>query len=212
MIALLTSCGRPDLLEKTLESLLKIDNVEIIIHEDSSDLGLAKTCWTISEGYESVDDLILTKGLGQHGSIEMFLKQNRGNAYYLHLEDDWEFDGTTEWIKHSIELMEENTKIIKVLAREGSPHPCNHDRELILSPTKSFKYGFMQPWSSADGTLWNGFSWNPGITRLEALLEFTPFPKWEQELATSIYNAGYLVAELAIPVYKHIGDGHSTHG
>lgn len=179
MEALITSCGRPDLLACTLSSLYFNQQTELFvtIHED----GLSK--------------------IGQHKSIEKFIEKTEGK-YYLHCEDDWQFENTYDWIKRSIEIMEEDNSIIKVLARHDSPHPCDHDKN---------GYGILQPWQGADGILWHGFSWNPGITRLDLLKQFITFPKWEQELAEQIYNAGYRVAELSRPIYKHIGYGRSTH-
>lgn len=179
MKALITSCGRTDLLACTLSSLFYNQNnkIFITIHED----GLSK--------------------IGQHASIEKFISSYQ-EKYYLHCEDDWQFNNTYDWITRSIEIMEDDPMIIKTLAREGSPHPCNHDKN---------GYGILDPWAGPDGIVWHGFSWNPGVTRADILKQFMPFPKWEQDLAELIYKAGYKVAELSVPVYKHIGDNRSTH-
>lgn len=206
MLALLTSCGRPDLLEKTLASLSSED-IKIIVHEDCDIHELAIQCYRIADTHPAsilVEDIVMTCGLGQHGSIEKFIQEHQTHLHYLHLEDDWEF-GITNWINNSLAIMYDDESIIKVLARDGSPHPCTHDRN--IGPTK---YGILEPWEN-EGIKWHGFSWNPGVTRLDLLKQFMPFPKWEQDLAEKIYNAGYRVAELAQPVYKHIGDGRSTH-
>lgn len=183
MLALLTSCGRFDLLTKTLESLYnnQASDIFVIIHEDGK------------------------SRYGQHASIDKFLKSNNVK-YYLHLEDDWEFNNTYNWIADSIKIMESDPEIIKVLCRQDSPHPCTHDKSL-----DNIKYGYLKPWKSNDDIIWHGFSWNPGVTRLDLLKQFLPFKKWEQDVAKQIYDAGYKTVELAKPIYKHIGDDRSTH-
>lgn len=228
MLTLLTSAGRIDLLEKTLESFYKDQqhNINLIIHEDNQSPDVAGMNKLIDKFFNFKDEIIYVNHLNQHKSIEQFLK-NKESKYFVHLEDDWHFENTYDWISSSINIMEADQKIIKVLCRDGSPHPCDHkyqffnneirqDRRLHLSPAACdrFNYeefGFVEPWQAPDNVTWHGFSWNPGVTRFDLLKQFIPFPKWEQELAKNIFDAGYKVVELANPIYKHIGDGRSTH-
>lgn len=207
MVALITSCGREDLLLKTIGSLTmnQMEPLKIVIHEDHLGATKENTLRSSLDHWITTD---LTGGIGQHASIEKFLNFFERMAFYLHVEDDWEFKNTYNWIEASMDIMLNHPDVIKVLAREASPHPCSHDH--ILDHENNIKYGFLQPWEN-DGIKWHGFSWNPGVTRLSMLKQFAPFPKHEQELAERIYNAGYKVAELSIPVYNHIGDGRSTH-
>lgn len=207
MDALLTSSNRPDLLRKTLDSFIDQTNKfhldEVLIHEDFVG-NIGYNIDLLLETFPEVDGCF-TRGLGQHGSIEKFLK-GYDRDFYIHLEDDWEFNNTYDWIDVSKRIMEEHAHVIKVLARVDSPHPCNHPYMINGIP-----YGFIDPWTGEDSIKWHGFSWNPGVTRVKYLKEFMPFPKWEQDLAERIYKAGYRVVELGKPVYKHIGDGRSTH-
>jgi hypothetical protein len=198
MLSLLTSCGRFDLLQHTVDSLLKNQQVNLFIdiHEDSNTINFQ------NKDLPNIN-VVFTGGRGQHASIERFLNRYPDQKHYLHLEDDWEFNNDYNWIERSLEIMKQDPSVIKVLCRENSPHPCKHDVNL--------GYGYIHPWQAPDGTVWHGFSWNPGVTRLDLLKQFIPFPKWEQELAANIFNAGYKVVELIKPVYKHIGDGRSTH-
>lgn len=197
MVTLITSCGRTDLLNRTIDSLLENQKNQLLlcIHEDKPGHRIRIT--------RNLNNYILsnTNGKGQHGSIAEFVK-SFSNKYYLHCEDDWEFNNTYNWIAESVKIMEADPMIIKVVCRDGSPHPCAHDTEK--------GYGILDPWYS-EGILWHGFTWNPGVTRLDLLKQFIPFGKWEQDVAEAIYKKGYKVAELIKPVYKHIGDGRSTH-
>lgn len=202
MLALLTSCGRPDLLQATLNSLLGM-KIPVIVHEDSDDTeSIIKIC----KGYNA--SCILTNGIGQHKSIEFFLRSIdhiEGEMYYLHLEDDWQFEGNFKWIHDSIQVLEDDKNIIKVLCRKDTPHPCNHDR----ITEDGIEYGIIEPWTN-DGIKWFGFSWNPGVTRVDLLKTYLPLPKFEENLAGEMWRRGHKVAELKNKVYHHIGDGRST--
>lgn len=203
MFALLTSCNRVDLLQRTLQSLhwqQRYAPLLVFIHEDAKEPAWAPAV------YNSVGDTIFTKGIGQHASIEQFLNKYYGAKYYLHLEDDFYFENDYNWIQASLDIMEADPTIIKVLARQDSQHPCTHDREI-----NGYKYGILQPDWHHVGITWQGFSWNPGVTRMDLLKQFVPFRKWEQDVAEDIAAAGYKVAELQQKVYNHIGGGRSTH-
>jgi hypothetical protein len=179
MQALLTSSGRFDLLYTTLNSLYRDQKYKF---------------------YTTIYDDGLLK-IGQHNSIEGFILPKH-DKYYLHLEDDWIFNNSYDWISESIKIMEADEKIIKVICREDISHPVEFkDGYGIL------KY-WIDPWKNNE---WFGFGWNPGVTRCDLLKNFIPFPKWEQELSKQIYEAGYKVAALERGVCRHIGQGRSTH-
>lgn len=204
MLTLITSCGRPDLLTQTINSLVEnqVHKLAIAINEDSESVSI------IPPIPNTMINTYHVKGRNQHASIEKFLRAAvKGvQKYYLHCEDDWLFDNSYDWITESIKIMQNDPKIIKVLCRFDSPHPCEHN----ININDTLSYGILESWGN-EGILWKGFSWNPGVTRLDLLSGFMPFPKTEQELAELIYNEGYKVAELSIPIYKHLGDGKSTY-
>jgi len=180
MEALITACGRPDLLHQTISSLYEKQEYKFLL--------------TIQEDW-------LTK-IGQHDSIQTFLnKITLPEKYYLHCEDDWLFENSYDWISESIKIMEEDPKIIKVLCNSDSPHPQGNPH---------IGYTILKPWENK-GILWSGFSWNPGVTRVDLLKKFMPFPRWEQELAAEIHGVGYKVARLNNGVCTHIGQNRSTH-
>ncbi len=211
MTCLITSCGRPDLLQKTIESLLigQRSPLRILVHEDSPDPQIKTQYY----GLNTADIMyFMTNGIGQHKSIEHFLKSEHSKhlKYYLHCEDDFEFKNSYDWIDASVRIMQEDPMIIKVLAREGSPHPCVHKEYIRTGPDQFIQYGYLEPWTGNDGIKWSGFSFNPGITRADLLRQFISFPRWEQELAEKIHVAGFKVVEIIPPVYSHIGDGRTT--
>lgn len=209
MLTLLTSSGRYDLLEKTLRSFFHKQQtyIDLIIHEDSD-----TNEKIIVPRYPGLrrESTIYIKGKNQHASIEKFLAYefrtvtDRDEKYYLHLEDDWEFENIYDWIKESIKIMEQDDSIIKVLARQDIAHGN-------LTPVLGKNYSILEPWASDDSIVWHGFGWNPGLTRIDLLKRFLPFPEKEQHLSEKIYEAGYKTVQLNKPVYKHIGEGRSTH-
>lgn len=242
MICLLTSCGRHDLLKETLDSLFENQKYEldVTLHEDANIFN----AHSINDAIRThrIKFIAITNGIGQHASIEKFLKGAPDNKYYLHLEDDWLIDNRYDWIQASIDIMEADPTIIKVLARKDSPHPCNYDFSLsflktqVSSESGNLRYlpempyiseakhlnennegyksvnnfGYLQPWEN-DGINWRGFSFNPGVTRLDLLRQFVPFGKHEQDVAQAIYDADYKVVALEDGVYEHIGQNRSTH-
>lgn len=222
MLTLLTSCGRSDLLHTTIISLLegqRSDLPYIIVHEDADgELRHSSEMHTMNDAKTRIT-MHRTCGIGQHASIDQFLKYTPEDKYYLHCEDDWKFDNSYNWIKYSMNIMEADPTVIKVLARKGSPHPCIHSEsigQVFNTSTSLFipdlKYGYIEPWTNPeDNKTWHGFSWNPGVTRLDLLKKFSPLLSFEQDVAKKIYEAGYKVVELSVPVYEHIGEGRSTH-
>lgn len=195
MLTLITSCGRGELLLKTIESLhmSTMEQLKVTVHEDAKDASLI--LWP---GLKT----ITTKGIGQHASIDKFLKQhqNSGNKYYLHCEDDWEFNKDHQnWIADSIEIMESDPSIIKVLAYGENIHAYKTENDIqYLMPTEFY------------GNMWYGWSWNPGVTRFDLLSKYDILNMSEHEKSIKIHNDGLKVAYLPYPLYTHIGGEQST--
>lgn len=243
MKVLITSCGRLDLLKRTLRSLLHKQQYifsGIVVHEDSPRLTKEQSDELNRMQHEFQFELVLLGGIGQHKSIEKFLSEY-GGEYYLHVEDDWEFENDRDWIKESVEILETDEGVIKVLCRKDSPHPCEYNycvgnsmlrtwaengkenpvlskKVVTIAVKKSDdrghwtcdNFGYLYPWEN-NGITWSGFSWNPGVTRVEGLRYFMPFQKFEQEVAEDIYKGGLSVVALEQGVCAHIGEGRSTH-
>lgn len=214
MIVFITSCGRPDLLEQTLNTFMlnnPLKKIDLIIHEDSTDIALASACAMVAQrtNFNSLQ-FHCTNGLGQHASIEKFLREAPDEKYFIHLEDDWEFDNSYDWISASIAIMEERPEIIKVLCRKDSVHPCEHNKITFEDGTIPHQWDYLQSWKNK-GIVWRGFSWNPGVTRLDYLKKFAPFPQWEQNVAEEIWKKEFMTAELKRKIYTHIGQNRSTH-
>jgi len=214
MKVFITSCGRPDLLERTIESFIRMNfrkflsssgRFNIVVHEDSNPVVLPN-----ENTMNYISELIETRGIGQHKSIEAFLERC-DDEFYIHLEEDWNFENNNDWIRSAIEIMQNDKSIIKVICRIDSEHPCIHNKKITLQSGEICEYGILTEWTGPDGIHWPGFTWNPGVTRPKYLKKAMPFGRKEQDVAWQIDSMGYRVAELKIKSYKHIGDGRSTH-
>ncbi len=216
MIALITSCNRHELLQQTIDSLLKDQKqkLAIAINEDSTTVMLMPAV----PGH--IINTYRLDGKGQHHSISLFLfnASKNGHRYYLHCEDDWLFDNSYDWIMESVKILQSDPMIIKVLCRADSPHPVVYDRKINKKGYQEkvtedeATFGILEPWTDPfKGHKWHGFSWNPGVTRLDLMPQFLPLPETEQQVAEQIYLAEYKVAVLKVGVCTHIGGNQSTH-
>lgn len=219
MITLITSCNRHELLQQTIDSLLKDQKqkLAIAINEDGPSVMLMPAVPGHMINTYKLD------GKGQHHSIGLFIFNASKNKhrYYLHLEDDWLFDNSYDWIMESVKILQSDPMIIKVLCRSDSPHPVVYDR-IINKSGQQIKlkdeylddatFGILEPWTDLwKGHIWHGFSWNPGVTRLDLMPQFLPLPETEQQVAEQIYLKEYKIAVLRKGVCAHIGENKSTH-
>lgn len=180
LLTIITACGRDALLEQTKQSLI------------------ANTDFSLK--LEVYNDLYR---VGQNWNLNQAL-QGRKEKYYLHCEDDWLIQDTNKyWVDESLKILADNPRIIKVINRSDSVHPCDfeHGNYGILNH-------WVDPWCHVD---WFGFGWNVGVTRLDLLQRFMPIVGKEQDLSKRIHDAGYKVALLKNSTAIHIGGEQSTH-
>jgi hypothetical protein len=106
----ITSCGRWDLLEKTLYSFTACNTYPIdryILIEDS---GKAEMKDKIMEKYPFIDVVLNEVPIGQIASIDTAY-QMVTTPYIFHLEDDWHFHTEGDFIKESIDILESMVRI-----------------------------------------------------------------------------------------------------
>ena len=186
MKCVITSCNRHELLIQTLESLWGFD--EYIIWEDSP--------VKVPQVRKNQRVVYSIENQGQTESINQLYQLVKDEKYVMHAEDDWVFQYTDlEWIQESIEMIE-SFDLIKV--------QCRH---LWDNPHKNVdENGIIQPWVNGND-IWNGWTYNPGITDVQKFLEFLPNHLSEYELDKKIhYNTGQLMPG----VCRHIGYEQST--
>ena len=202
-----TSCGRPDLLERTLESFFALNEYPLagtIIIEDGP----------ANPPVFPVPDLTyLANGvrIGQVNSIDRAYSLVQ-TPYVLHWEDDWEtYRGG--FIEPSLEILERYSDILQVWIRA---HDDTEGHPIVQLPQ------FNVPTISTDDEGWDGFKWAPGLRRMSDYRRIGGYSQFKHrnsfgsELAISnAYHAlGYHAAILPDPAgyVRHTGDDRSLGG
>jgi hypothetical protein len=206
----LTSCGRHDLLDRTLQSFRAFNTYEgikrLIVVEDG-DGDPAEVC-----AKHGAELLRLSARMGQTAAIDRAYAEVDTN-YIFHLEDDWEFyrEG---FIEKSRSILEVDPSTLLVWLRawnDTNGHPLS-----FVSPDRSF--GVM---AAGHDSWWYGFTFNPALRRLadyrrigsvtEHRLENYPWHgggAHEAALNAAYYKLGYRAVILDETGYvRHIGWG-----
>jgi len=187
----ITSCGRPELLKRTLESFVKFNTYpikEAILCEDS--------------GIPNIVDFVTTilpvpvlfcynqKRIGQMKTIEKYTKLIQ-TPYVFHLEDDYEFFDSG-FIELSFKIMDSDPKISQVLLEDEQHGYFKVD---IGNPL-CYKILTDNPQithvNNGDGAL-NIFSWRPSLKRIEIQKLRMPYELWDDEytIELEINKRGY---------------------
>jgi len=214
----ITSCGRPHLLKRTLESFVKYNTYpikEVILCEDSGIQGIVDFAkdilpYPIVVYYNEVR-------IGQMKTIEKYT-QLIATPYVFHLEDDYEFFDSG-FIELSFEIMKTDSNISQVLLEDEQHTFTKIDignplcYKLMTSPQHEY-------WvNNGDGSL-SCFSWRPSLKTIEAQKLRMPYELWDDEytIQLAVNKMGcYSVVTKNIkdgrPGFcSHIGKNeHSTH-
>lgn len=170
----ITSCGRPDLLAKTLDSFFESNTCpihSIIVMED----GEHPSALAASPAYGPRVSRWLSTGkrIGQIATIDCAYSEVT-TAYLFHCEDDWEFT-TPRFIERSLAVLETHPFIMQVWLRaltDTNGHPI--DEQVYLAGDVPFR--LMSPGFVSDGWgTWHGFSFNPGLRRMADYHRFGAF-------------------------------------
>ena len=156
----MTSCGRPDLLRRTIDSFFRHNDYPIekyIIIEDSSDETMKD--WLL-ENYGSVFEVIFNKPkLGQIKSVDRAYSKVQ-TPYIFHCEDDWQFF-RGHFISESLSVLREDPKIVQVWLRDLWDTNTHPPERTILRTEDAVLYRRI----TFDHHGWHGFSFNPGLRR-----------------------------------------------
>tara|TARA_S200002703_G_scaffold53802_1_gene46501 strand:- start:359 stop:1009 length:651 start_codon:yes stop_codon:yes gene_type:complete len=202
--AVLTSCGRLDLLERTIKSLSQDfwDLIPVkILTEDSADPEIFEKVKQENEnGYLVGWTLLLNdEKLGQAASIDRAYSLVE-TEYVFHLEDDWYFSGD-DFIDRSLPILEKYDNVLQVTFREGEPHQSGD--EIYEDKTKSAFKVWIPGWKG-----YPGFTYNPNIFRFSAYKKVKPISgKSEGEVGFQYVDMNLHTVVLEKRFVRHIGDG-----
>lgn len=212
-----TSCGRQDLLETTLDSFLQYNTFpikEFIVVEDGD--GARNRALTEKYGGYPFKWLATGQRVGQIAAIDLAYREVRTELIF-HCEDDWEFFAPG-FIEKSLAILAQNHSILQVWIRglndtNGSPL-LNYDLTAAGIPYRLVCHDY----DFGKNGIWHGFSWNPGLRRrrdYRLLCSFgsldpeTTRETWQVESDASAFyrQRGFFAAILA----DNGGNGYARH-
>lgn len=156
----ITSCGRHDLLSRTLASFQKFNTYDIfetIIVEDGQ-------MNQYLEGLNSDSTSVICTGarVGQIAAIDYAYSRVK-TPYIFHIEDDWEFF-RPNFIEKSLDVLRVQPNCLQVWIRaigDTNGHPIS----MGLRRDGNAEWRIMA--HKALGGLFDGFSFNPGLRRMK---------------------------------------------
>ena len=205
MTTVLTSCGRFDLLEETVNSFLNVfDTDKIIVAEDSEDAAgaeaFAATC-------PKAEVRLNMPKLGQLRSIDK-LYSTIDTPYVVHLEDDWGFTRSLD-LDSVIRFLEARPDIAVVCIAhriydprfgKGAHRERYEDIDYLV-------------WDLDAHPKWFSYSFNPSVARMSLWREHGPFEKFvtEENLSLFCKERGMRIALVVPGIADHIGDDRHAH-
>lgn len=203
----ITSCGRFDLLKKTLDSFFEKNTYpikKIIITEDSTEGEKLKRLLSKYENRE-FNIIINKERLGQLKSIDKAYREV-DTEYIFHCEDDWEFlkEG---FIEKSMEILEEDPKILLI----GLRNKDDYDGDFFLDEDYVSRKG--EHFYEVRNEI---FTYNPSLRRkcdndLFGLHEKLENTLYEDELSMFYREKGYRTVFFKEGYVKHIGQKRHVH-
>ena len=205
----LTSCGRFDLLERTLASLLpRLEGpvAKILIIEDSGDRGVVDIVRQFDGPLGRIETIVNDPPVGQTKSIDR-LYSHIETEWVFHCEDDWEFfaDG---FISRSFALLEEFDRLSMVSPRDTYSFPSEYFHPEKMS-SSGVRYCVANPTRAGP---YSGLFFSPGLRRMSDYRIVGPYDQvsvtpTEDKVGRVYLGLGYRVAALVEPAVRHIGNG-----
>lgn len=217
-----TSCGRVDLLEKTIRTFLNFNTYPIsryILIDDSAKLEIFENIKKLNEKFNNIFELYFNyEKLGQVRSIDKVYSLV-DTDYIFHCEDDWEFY-KSGFIEKSIDVLKYDDKILQPVIR-----PKNDRYDAGISPeifetnngTKYRKLHLVSYLVDPSIGRWvrnyGGFTLNPSLRRTK---EYKLLPSYtsisdengpEEPLDRFYQSLGYYVVSLS----ESNNDGYVRH-
>jgi len=212
---LVTACGRPDLLYRTLDSLNGCnplrDFAAVVVHEDmpGTKNGLTKAAFPFIKWLEP------GKRRGHMGALDE-LYRHATTPYIFHCEDDWEFYGG-QFLHESFLRLDNDPHCLQVWLR--AHHDTNEHPVVWIDglPRMDVNGHLHTSGRGLRANPWRGFSLNPGLRRYR---EFGMFPfslisagfkGWaaEKTIGEHFFRHGFYAGITANPLgyCRHIGEG-----
>jgi hypothetical protein len=178
-----TSCGRFDLLHRTLASFDRYNDIplrEVFITEDSGDEAVRNCVPTHWQTHTTV--FVNRPRLGQLASIDLAYAKIK-TPWIFHCEDDWDFY-RPDFIADSRALLEADPQALQVWLRSAAHDLALHSPYVSLGERQKITGIPFYRVHSAKAE-WQGFSFNPGLRRLTDYQRHAPYAHFGGEKALS---------------------------
>ena len=224
----LTSCGRWDLLETTIKSLIQFWDgpkpKELLIYEDcgteiydKNESGLSfyipLLSFVKSAGWKI--SVFGPEHIGQIKAID-FLYSKVTTPYIFHCECDWTFT-KSGFIQKSLSILEENLMISQVWIRNPNDRNGHPAQGQVQKTSDGVKFQMMK---TGFRGVWHGHSFNPGLRRLSDYQKLFPNGMYseihwspsnplqaEQLVGKKYFKNGYRACTLLDGYVVHSGNG-----
>ena len=174
----ITSCNRPDLLEKTLQSFVSFNTYSIkscIIIDDSGNVGCNDKILELYNCLLNIKCIYNKTNIGQLKSIDKVYSYVT-TKYIFHCEEDWNFT-KLEFIEKSMNIFKNypDEKIFTIWLRA---HHCTSLHPIIKDDLKRGFYLMDKEFSYMDKGeryTWCGVTFNPGLRKTTDMYKVHPF-------------------------------------
>ena len=205
----ITSCGRPDLLKRTLQSFVKFNTAPIksvILCEDSGIIGIADFAIDILPYPTKL--FYNEKRIGQMKTIEKYTPLI-STPYVFHLEDDYEFFDSG-FIELSFKIMATDSNISQVLLEDYQclyPH-IDINNEQCYKALTNIDINNELKYNNGDGPL-SPYTWRPSLKKIEIHKLRMPYELWDDEYTIQLHlnklNYYSVIPKDSKGYCKHIG-------
>lgn len=176
---MVTSCGRFDLLRRTLESLDRFNTYPIravFITEDSGEEAV-REC--IPEHWRPHTTVFVNRPrLGQMASVDLAYSHIE-TSWVFHCEDDWAFY-RPGFIEDSMALLKADPQALQVWLRSAAHDLAIHSPYVSLGERRVVD-GVVSYEVRSSKAEWQGFSFNPGLRRMQDYQRHAPYAQHDGE-------------------------------
>ena len=198
----MTSCGRFDLLDRTLRSFFEFADrrpAEIVVIEDSGDESVRAVVAAVAP---EAAVIVNRPQLGQMRSIDKAYAAAAA-PYVFHCEDDWLFV-RSGFIAESFAILDAFPDVSMVgLRPRAELNPLI--RDMPAERLGDIAFFRLDP---ARHPEYFSYSFNPGLRRMADYRRFAPMAGIgrEEDISYVFKKAGFRIANLEVPAVRHIGD------
>jgi Glycosyl transferase family 2 len=200
----ITSCGRLDLLERTLASFRHFNTGgRFILSEDSVD---AAVIARVKQMYPECLVLHDDERFGIMRSIDR-LYSHVTTPYIFHLEDDWEFDGPVPW-QALIDVLDHHPHISNVCVRHFDEVKKKYRQRSVALTQSGCAFRVMNLDAHPEFFSWSP---NPGLISLALYQRYKPFARVMPDQMSGVMKAdGLTMAYCVEGMARHIGHGRNV--